>query len=96
MALPVTQISSIGSGTIVAGRRSAYVNDHVLTSGSIVVVTLKNSGLSTAGGGGGLKQVLYTTGSPANENSFQVVLNGATTGNVDFTYAIISGTDIVN
>ena len=96
MALPVSQISSIGSGTIVAGRRSAYVNDHTLTSGSIVLVTLRDAGLSSAGGGGGLKQVLYTTGSPNNEQSFQVVLNGATTGNVDFTYAVFSGTDIVN
>ena len=96
MALPVTQISSMGSGTIVSGRRSAYVNDHTLTSGSVVVVTLRDTGLSTAAGAGGLKQVLYTTGSPNNESSFQVVLNGPTTGDVHFTYAIMSGTDIVN
>jgi hypothetical protein len=84
----VTAIVSIGSGTIMAGRKMLYVNDSYLTSGSVVAVTLADD-MTESAGNGGLKYINFTAGSPANGNSFQVVLNGPVDKNTDLNYTII-------
>jgi len=91
----VAGIISVGSGTVLSGRKTAYVNDSSLASGSIVSVTLKKSN-SEASGGSGLKYIKFTEGSPSSGNSFQVVLNGPSDKDVPFNYFIVSGSDVYN
>ena len=84
----MTAIVSIGSGTVLAGRKTMYVNDSYLTSGSVVTLSLADD-MTQSAGNGGLKYIDFTVGSPANGNSFKVVLNGPVDVNTDFNYTII-------
>ena len=93
----VVSIVSIGSGTILHGQRSVYVNDGALNVSGTVIVTLKNN-MGDATGEGGLKYIEYSPGTgsggtiPATQ-SFKVVLNAPAGTNVNFNYAIVSGSD---
>lgn len=91
----ISNIISVGSGTIPSGRKSAWVNDSAVASGSIVSVVLTQSN-SEAAGAGGLKYIKFTTGSPSDGNSFQVVLNSPSDKVIPFNYLIVSGTDLYN
>ena len=85
----MTAIVSIGSGTILAGRKSVWVNDSALTSGSVVSLSLADN-MAQSAGIGGLKYIDFTAGTPVGgQPAFKVVLNGPVDIRTDFNYTII-------
>lgn len=81
-------MDSIGSGTIIAGRNNAYINDVYLTSGSCVCVNLIEKNAEAAGAQC-IVATVYTTGSPSDGQSIRVWINSTVPSDTDFRYAIM-------